>query len=70
MLELELLEFIQNRLNTSARSGTSETELLPRGSVEHVASRTSRFLREKHSDQVDKSCDADYSLVNGVRKTH
>lgn len=67
-LELELLKFMQNRLST-AESEVSETELLPRVSVERIVSGLGleniyEFLREKYPDQVDESRDADYNASN------
>lgn len=66
-LELELLEFMQNRLSTG--SEVSETELLPRVSVERVVSGKGleniyEFLRDKYPDQVDERRDADYNESN------
>lgn len=68
-LELELLDFMQNRLNTSSDSSPSETELLPRVSVERIVSGKGleniyEFLRDKYPDQVDESRDADYNESN------
>lgn len=68
-LELDLLEYMQNRLNTSANSSPSETEVLPRVSVERIVSGKGleniyEFLREKYPDQVDEGRDADYNESN------
>lgn len=68
-LELELLEYMHKRLNTSGELIESDTEVLPRVSVERIVSGKGleniyEFLREKYPDQVDEVLDADYNESN------
>lgn len=66
-LELELLSFIQNRLNsTSVDFKTKADDILPRVSVERVVSGKGleniyEFLRHKYPDDVDRVYDGAYT---------
>lgn len=68
-LEMELLTYIQTRLNTNSTKEVCENDVLPRVSVERLVSGKGleniyEFLREKFPEQVDHSRDADYNESN------
>lgn len=68
-LEFELLRYMQNRLDTNSNLKITETDVLPRVSVERIVSGKGleniyEFLREKYPDQVDEAYDTDYNESN------
>eukprot|EP00177_Eucheuma_denticulatum_P008650 GFKZ01015740.1.p1 GENE.GFKZ01015740.1~~GFKZ01015740.1.p1 ORF type:complete len:436 (-),score=55.18 GFKZ01015740.1:396-1703(-) len=68
-LEMELLTYIQTRLNTDPGDQIGENDVLPRVSVERLVSGKGleniyEYLREKFPDQVDHTRDAEYNESN------